>query len=50
MHLRRQMFDEESQSLIDRLRINRVIVIQHKDEVIRDGGNFIEKGYQNYFG
>ena len=49
MHLRRLVFDEESQGLIDRLGIDRVVVIQDEQKVLRDGGNFVEQGDQNGF-
>ena len=49
VHLRRLVFDEESQGLIDRLGIDRVVVIQDEQKVLRDGGNFVEQGGQNGF-
>ena len=49
VHLRRLVFDEESQGLIDRLGIDRVIIIKDEQKVLRDGGNFVEQGGQNGF-
>ena len=50
MHLWRQVFDEESQGLIYRFGINHMVIIQDQDEIVRDGGDFIEQGCQNRFG
>ncbi len=44
------MFDEENQGLIYWFGINHMIVVQDQDEIARDGGDFIEQGYQNRFG
>ena len=49
MHLRRLVFDEESQGLIDRLGLDRVVVIQDEQKVLRDGGNVVEQAGQNNF-
>ena len=35
---------------IDRLGINKVIVVEDEDKIVRDGSDFIEQGCQNRFG
>ena len=49
VHLRRQVFEQKGKGLINRFGINRVVVIQDEDEIVRDGGDFIEQGCQNRF-
>ena len=46
VHLWRLVFDEEGQGLIDRSGIERMVVIEHEDERIRDGGDVVEQGCQ----
>ena len=50
MHLLRLVVNEKGQSVVNRLGINDVVVVKNEDEIVRDGGNFIEQGYQNRFG
>ena len=49
MHLRRQVFDEEGQCIVNRFGINYVVVVKDENEIIGDGSNFIEQGCQNRF-
>lgn len=48
-HLRRQMVKQESNSLVNLSGFHQVIVIKNKNEIIRDGGDFIEQGRQDRF-
>ena len=49
VHLWRQMLEQKGEGLVNRFGINHVIVIQDEDEMVRDGGDFIEQGCQNRF-
>ncbi len=35
--------------MVNRCGINHVVVVQHEDKIIRDGGDFIEQGCQHQF-
>ena len=50
VHLGRQVLEQKDKGLINRLGINHMVVIQDQDEIVRDGGDFIEQGRQNRFG
>jgi len=50
VHLPGQVLEQEGQGLIDWLGLNHVVVVQDEDEIVRDGGDFIEQGCQNRFG
>ena len=41
------MFDEKGQGLVNRLGIDRVVVVQHENERVREGGDVIEQGRQD---
>src|SRR3954469_20794679 len=47
MELRRQVFDEKGEGLINGLGIDRVVVVQDEDERVREGGDVIEQGRQD---
>jgi len=44
------MFDKKSEGIIDRFRFREMVVIQDKDKITRDGGNFIDQNGQRRFG
>jgi hypothetical protein len=44
------MLEQKGESFVNRFGINHMVVVQDKDEIIRDSGDFIEQGYQNRFG
>ena len=50
VHLGRQVLEQKGEDLVNRFGINHMVVIQDKDEIVRDGGDFIEQGCQNRFG
>ena len=50
VHLGRQMLEQKGQGCVNWFGINHVVVIQDEDEMVWDGGDFIEQGYQNRFG
>ena len=43
VHLGRRVLDQKSEGIVNRFGINHVIVIEDKDEIVRDGGNFIDQ-------
>ena len=47
VHLPGQVLKQESEGLVNRFGFNRVVIIQDKDEMVRDGGNIIEQSCQN---
>ena len=55
VHLWRQVLEQKGEGGVDGLRhvnrfgINHMVVIQDEDEMVRDGGDFIEQGRQNRF-
>jgi hypothetical protein len=49
VQLRRQVIEQEGHRLVDRPRIDRVVVIQHENEAIRQGGELVEEGRQDRF-
>ena len=50
MHLWRQVLEQKGEGIVNRLGINHVVVVEDEDEMVRDGGDFIEQGGQNRFG
>ncbi len=46
VHLRRQVLEQKGEGLVNRFGINHMVIIQDEDEIVRDGGNFIEQGCQ----
>ena len=49
VHLRRLVLEQKSEGLVNRFGINHMVVVKDEDEIVRDGGNFIEQGCQNRF-
>ena len=49
VYLWRQVLDQKGEGIVNRFGINRMVVIQDEDEIVRDGGDFIEQGCQNRF-
>lgn len=47
MHVRRQVLDQKGEGIVNRLGLNHVVVVQDEDEIVRDGGDFIEQSNQN---
>ena len=43
------MLEQKGEDVVNRFGINHMVVVQDKDEMIRDGGDFIEQGCQNRF-
>ena len=50
VHLWRQVLEQKGEGIVNRFGINHMVVVQDKDEMVRDGGDFIEQGCQNRFG
>ena len=50
VHLGWQVLEQKGEGLVNRFGINQVVVVQDEDEIVRDGGDFIEQGRQNRFG
>ena len=51
VHLRRQVFEQKGEGMVYRFgNPERMVVIQDKDETVREGGDLIEQGCQNRFG
>ena len=49
MHLGRQVLEQKGEGFVNRFGINHMVVVQDEDEIVRDGGDFIEQGCQNRF-
>ena len=49
VQMRRQILEEESEGCVNRFGLDRVVVIEDKDKIARDGGNIIEQRCQNQF-
>ena len=47
VHLWRQVLEQKGEGIVNRFGINHMVVVQDKDEIVRDGGDFIEQGCQN---
>ena len=45
-----RVLEQKGEGLVNRFGINHMVVVQDKDEIVRDGGDFIEQGRQNRFG
>ena len=50
VHLWRQVLEQKGEGIVNRFGINHVVVVKDEDEIVRDGGDFIEQGRQNRFG
>ena len=51
VHLGRLVLEQKGEGLRDtRFGINRMVVVKDENEIIRDGGDFIEQGCQKQFG
>jgi hypothetical protein len=50
VHSWRQVLDQEGEGIVYRVGINEVVVIEHEEEIVRDGSSFVEQGRQNRFG
>ena len=50
VHLWRQVLDQEGEGIVDRFGIDNVVVVEDEDEIVRDGGDFVEQGRQDRFG
>ena len=50
VHLPWQVFKQKSKSVVDRFKINHMVVIQYQEKMIRNGGYLIEQDCQNKFG
>ena len=50
MHLWWQVLEQKGEGIVNRFGINDVVVVEDEDEIVRDGGDFIEQGCQNRFG
>ena len=44
------MLEQKGEGIVDWFGIHDVVVVKDEDEIIRDGGDFIEQGRQNRFG
>ncbi len=49
VHLRRQVLEQEGESLVDRSGLHYVIVIQDDYEALREGGDLVEQAGQDRF-
>ena len=47
VHRRRQMLEQKGEGVVDGFGVDEVVVIEHQDEAVRDGGDLIEQGRQN---
>src|SRR5262249_31959937 len=50
VHLRRQVLDQKGEGIVNRFRIDNVVVVKDEGKVIRQGGDFIEQRCQDRFG
>ena len=50
VHLGWQVLEQKCEGMVNRFGINHVVVVKNEDEIVRDGGDFIEQGCQNRFG
>ena len=44
------MLEQKGEGMVNRFGIKHVVVVQDEDEMVWDGGDFIEQGRQNRFG
>ncbi len=49
VHLWRQVLKQKGEGIVNRFGIKHVVVVKDEDEIVRDGGDFIEQGCQNRF-
>ena len=50
VHLWRQVLEQKGEGIVNRSGIDHVVVVEDEDEIVRDGGDFIEQGRQDRFG
>ena len=43
VHLWRQVLKQKGQGIVNRFGIKHVVVVKDEDEIVRDGGDFIEQ-------
>jgi len=47
VHLQRLVLEQKGEGMVNGFGINHVVVVKDEDEILRDGGDFIEQGCQN---
>jgi hypothetical protein len=47
LHVWRQMLEQKGEGFVNRFGIKNVVVVKDEDEMVRDGGDLVEQGYQN---
>ena len=50
MHLRRQMLEEERERVVNRRRVNQMIIVQRQHKILRNDGKLIEQDSENRVG
>ena len=50
VHPRRQVLEQEGEGIVDRFGIDRVVVVEDEDEIVREGGDLVEQGRQDRVG
>ena len=50
VHLWRQVLEQKGEGFVNRFGIYHVVIVQYKDEIVRDGGDLVEQDCQNRFG
>ena len=50
MQLWRQVIEQKRQGIVYRPGINSVVVVEDEDEIVRNGGDFVEQGRQDRLG
>lgn len=50
MQLRRHVLDEKGERLVNRSGIYHVTIVKHKDEMVREGADVVERGSQDHLG
>ena len=43
------MLEQKGEGFVNRFGIKNVVVVKDEDEMVRDGGDLVEQGYQNRF-
>jgi hypothetical protein len=44
-----RVLEQKGEGAVNRFGINDVVVVENEDEMVRDGGDFIEQGRQDCF-
>ncbi len=44
------MIKQKGEGLVDRLSVNKMVIVKNEDEMIRDARDVVEQGRQNRFG